>query len=487
MKVNYTSQRTPQFSVLSAGQCEAVYLAALEVLERTGVDYYVDEAIDLLRKAGAVVAGRRVRIPSALIKQALNAAPSRCVLSGRDRKRSVVLESNRVYFGTGSDCPFIVDIETGERRRYTYKDVETAAKIADALPNIDFFMSLGLVSDVPTATYDRHQFLAMVSNCTKPFVVTAVDRDGLNDLYEMSCEIIGGEDEWRKGPLFSVYLEPSSPLMESEEAITKLLLAAEKGIPAVYTPCPIAGATAPATLAGYLTQALAESLSGLVVAYLKKPGLPIAIGGLQSILDMTTMTMPYGCPEMALISAASTDIAKYLKLPMFSSGGCSDAKVPDEQAAAEAGVNLLMAILSGGNYVHDVGYLESGLIGSWEQLVMCDEIIGMVKRIARGITVDDETLAVDVIDAVGPGGNFLGEDHTRRHFRSEFWMPKLMDRWNWETWQANGAKTLGQRVKEKTLEIARTYNPEPIPEDVMVKLKAICARADEKTRSESLI
>jgi trimethylamine--corrinoid protein Co-methyltransferase len=488
MRVNYQTNATPRLQVLSIDQIEQIVYAAMEILQTTGTCVYQDEALELLRNAGCVIKeDNRVYIPSALVENSLRSAPSRVVLAGRNREKRVMLEKNRIYYGTGSDCPFILDPYTGERRRCTFEDVYRAAKIAEALPNIDFHMSVGLTSDVPIGTYDRHQFFAMLKGTTKPFVITANDREGLADQYEMACTAIGGVDEWKRLPMFVVYIEPSSPLNNSKEALEKLLYSAENDIPAIYTPCPIGGATAPATMAGILAQCLAEFMTGLVVAQLKKKGAALIMGGVMSILDMSTTIMPYGAPELSLLSAAMTNVAQYLKLPMFSTAGCSDAKIPDQQAGIEAAISIAMSGLSGANLIHDVGYLENGLCGSYDLLVMSNEIISMVKRILRGVTVDPDHLALDVIDQVGPGGNYLSEEHTLKHFRTEFWMPELLDRSNWETWEADGSKPLRQRAHERVLELIETFEPVPIPADIEQKLKSIIARADKMHEGEDQV
>ena len=480
MRANFKANVTPQFRVLSDDQIEDIYLAALQVLERTGTRVYSKEGLELLGDAGCQITDDNlVRIPSWLVKASLETVPERISIAGRDRSKRLSLEYNKIYFGTGSDCPFILDPYTDERRRYTFKDVYNAAKIVEALPNIDFHMSLGLTSDVPIGSYDRHQFLAMLKGTTKPMVITAVDKNGLADQYEMACEVLGGPEEFAKAPLFVVYIEPSSPLNNSVEAVEKLLYAAEKGIPAIYTPCPMCGGTAPATLAGLLVQCLAESLTGIVISQLKKKGAAIVIGGVVSIMDMSTTILSYGAPEMSLLSAAMTDIAKWLRLPMFSTAGCSDAKVVDQQAAIESAISVAMAALSGANLIHDVGYLESGLIGSYDMLVMSDEVISMVKHILKGIVVDEEHLALHVIDRVGPGGHYLADEHTLKHFRTEFWYPKLLDRSRWEDWVASGSKTLGQRVREKVIDLIENFEPEPLDPDVEARLKEIIKRADE--------
>ena len=466
-----------QCRVLSDDQVEAVYLAALEMLERTGSRVESPEALNLLASAGAIVDGSRVRLSAGLVTRALSSAPPRVHLVGRDG-RVLTLGGANIYFGTGSDCPQFIDPRTNERRPFTTQDVGDCARVADALPNIDFFMSLGLAQDVPPATYDRHQFLAMAANVTKPMVVTAMDAAGLADIHRMCELIVGGKHELRRSPLVALYAEPSSPLTHSRDAVEKLLFAAEHELPVVYTPCPISGATAPGTQAGTLAQALAECLLGLTVAQLRRPGAPVVVGGVVSIMDMATTVYSYGAPELSLMSAALTDAARWLRLPVFSTGGCSDAKTFDQQAGAEAAFSLLMSGLSGAHLIHDIGFLESALVGSLEMLAVSDEIIGMVRHVVRGISVDSDTLATEVVDRVGPGGHFLDQDHTLRHFRREFWFPQLMDRRRWETWQAEGGQTLEQRARARVRELLRSHQPEPLPNRLLAELRRIVQRAD---------
>ena len=248
----------------------------------------------------------------------------------------------------------------------------------------------------------------------------------------------------------------------------------------------MAGGTAPTTLAGLLVQALTESLFGIVLSQLRKPGAQLIIGGLLSNMDMSTTVMAYGSPEMALLSAGYTDITKWLRVPMYETAGCSDSKLFDEQAAMEATFNIATAALIGGNMIHDVGYIESGLTSSPEMMVASNEIIDMVKRILRGIPVNDETKALDVIDAVGPGGHYLDQDHTFERFRTEIWQPGLIDRHNWENWEMLGSKRFEERVHERVIDLLDEEEEAPLDEAMYAELRRICELADERHKGEEL-
>jgi trimethylamine--corrinoid protein Co-methyltransferase len=490
-KTNHLVNATPTFEVLSEDEIEAIYFSALTVLYETGVRVYNDEGIDVAYSGGAIVEDRQtdsslVKIPPWMVDKALATLPRKVVMRGPDRKHKMELYKNAICYGAGSDTPFTIDPYTRERRRATYKDVKNFARLAQAMPNLDFHMSLGIVQDTAVGTYDRWQYLAMLEGTNKPINITAVDIDGLKDQLEMAYIRVGGKEEWRKGPIFSLYIEPVSPLSHSEEVVQKLLFATDHEIPFVYTPCPLAGATAPCTLAGTAVQALTESLFGIVLSQIRKPGAPLIIGGLMSNMDMRTTVYCYGSPEMALLSAAYTQITKWLGVPEYETAGCSDSKMFDEQAAMEATINITTATLAGGNMIHDVGYIEQGLTSSPEMMVASNEIIDMVKRVMKGIDVSEDGKALHVIDEVGPGGQYLDHDHTYSHFKSGIWRPDLIDRQGFENWEASGSKTFRDRVHERVIEILDAKEEPILDEKMFAELRHICELADEKHKGEEL-
>lgn len=472
---NFQSINAPRFQKLSQDQLERIHNASLEILERTGVRLHLPEAVELLRDAGAnVTEESRVRIPSHLVEWALSVAPKRVVLANRKGERVMPLERNNVFYGLGSDCPNVIDIHTGERRSGILQDVSDAARVCDALPNIDFLMSFTIASDLPQEYADLYQMQAMLSNSTKPILFVTTEFEGCEKVVEMAKIVAGGSEALRFNPICALYINVTAPLVHNKEALQKLLFMAERGLPTTYTPVVLRGATGPVTPAGAVAYSNAGELVGLVLAQLKSQGAPVILsGGTQDLLDMRSTLGIYASPQNRVMSV---EMAHYYGLPIFGLGGASDSKMPDEQAAVEAAFSLLTETLAGAHLIHDVGYLESGMTNSLEMVVMADEMIRWVKEFMRGEVVDEETLALDWIDRVGPGGDFLKIRHTRDHY-SEDWYPSLFDRQNRASWEDAGGQTLRERARDKIDQILAEHKPEPLPDDIARGIQDVIDRA----------
>lgn len=451
---------------LSFEQMQDIHAGSLEVLEDCGSFVYHDEALDLLRQAGAHIKnGNRVYIPTSLVEQAIRSAPSRVVLYDRNGNRSMFLQGRNVYYGTGSDCLYLLDSFSGKRRQFSYKDVEDSIRLADALPNIDFIMCHGLAPDIDSKIEYQQKYLLMLQHSSKPQVVVCGGRQSLEEITEMAACVMGGHDVLARKPMFCLYTEPSSPLTHNTEALDKLLFMAEHRLPINYSPGVMAGGNGPVTVAGAITQANAEILAGLVIHQLKEPGSPFVFGAGMSPMDMGSMQPTYAAPEAMMAQAGLCQLTRSLyDVPTWGFGGCSSSKLADEQAMNEASMYILMSGLMGTNLVHDVGYLEFGVTYSYTLLVMCDEVIGQVRRMMGGIQVDRESMALDAIERVGPGGHFLTDDHTVTHFR-ENWFPGITDRQIHDKWKAKGGTRMGERAKEVVKEILESYRPQPLPEE----------------------
>jgi len=464
----------PRMRMLSDEQCEAVHYASLEILRRTGVRIYNEEALDLLRRTDAVISDDNlVRFPPGLVEWALKQVPSRIALCARGSDRAVAPLGGRIVnFGTGSDCPNYLDPRTGERRPFTTADIVDCVHVVDALPELSFCMSMGIPSDLDTPNPYRHQFALMLEHTTKPIVFVCDDRADVEAIVAMAAAAAGGMEPLRMSPTLLLYSEPSTPLKHSETATAKLLYMVEQGLPIVHSPAPMMGGTAPVTLAGGIALSNAEVLSSLVMHQLKRPGAPFVYGSGLHHMDMKTTISVYGAPEFQLARVLVAEMGQYYGLPTWGYAGHSDSCVMDEQAAADATFSVLVALLTGTNLVHDVGYLEAGLTTSPEMIVFTAEVISMMRRFMDGLSLDAESLALEVIHNVGPGGDFLTHKHTLRHFRA-LWQPTLFSRDRADEWVAKGGKRLSDRLRERTLVIIEEHQPEPLPDGVKEEIEYI--------------
>lgn len=468
----------PRLNILSRDKLELIHLSTLEVLRRTGVAVKEPKAVEMFKKGGCYVEGERVRIPPDLVEWALRNTPPRISMCDRNGNPAMFLEENNVYFGTGSDTPHVVDPYTNERRLVVLKDIENVSKAVDYLEEMSFIMCSGIASDVNSKISDIFHFEAMVNYTEKPIIFTSWNLENLKTIVKMAENVAGGEEKLKLNPFIALYTEPISPLSLGEEATQKLMYMAEKSLPVVFTPAVITGGTGPVTIAGGLIQGNAEILAGYVLANIINKGAPFIYGGGVVAMDMATTLISYASPEFMLATSALTDMARYYRLPMFSFAGCSDSNIYDQQASLEGSLWILLSSLNGGNLVHDVGYINNGLTVSFEQLVVSNEVIGMVRRITQGFEINEETMALDLMDKIGPGGEFLTSEHTLRHFR-ENWFPDLIWRFPYEKWEKKGKKDLGTRANEKARHILENHHPKPLEKNLKAELRKLVKSMDK--------
>jgi trimethylamine---corrinoid protein Co-methyltransferase len=456
----------PTMRMLSDEQIHAIHHTSLDILSQTGILMKNEAAHHLLLDAGAWKSGDRIKVPEHLVTDAIASAPSRIPMHNRLGQLTMPLEAGKVFFGPGSDCPFTIDLETGERRKATAKDGQRIAHLCDGLDQMDFIMSMGTPSDVPTLDHYLHSFIAMIRGSVKPNVYTANNREDMEDIYRIACAVAGGETELRERPFLLHYAEPISPLLYNDESVDKLLFCAERGIPVTYLPSPNTGGGGPITLAGALALGNAECLAGLVLSQLVRPGTPFLYGMNTAALDMKSAVVSYGAPEWPAGMAAWTDMARYYDLPAWGAAGATDSKVVDAQAALEAAISIMAAFLTRCNLVHDVGYIEYGTTSSMEMLVMCDEIIRDVRFIMEGVEVSERTLAREAIHRAKPGGGFLADDHTLDNWRWAQWRPALIDRMRYDRWVEKGRKDMTTRANERARQILEEHEVPPLPQAV---------------------
>ena len=459
----------PRLQVINEAQIAQLHEATLDVLQRTGVKITHPRALEILSAAGARVNGGRVKMPGWLVEDAIRKAPSRIVLGTRTGKRTVFLELDKSFFGPSLDCVDYMDPKTHARVRFNSEHVKVTAALCDALPNFQWCMTIGMAEDVPADIADRIIARNVFEHCEKPLVFCCKDTNSVKDTYEMALLLCGGKENFDEAPTIVHYSEPISPLVYFDPAMDKLIYCAENRIPLINFPAPQCCGSSPATFAGALVQASAESLSGLVIHQLVNPGAPFIYGAFTTIMDMRTTIFSYGAVEMSLMTAAMAQMAQYYRLPFFGTAGATDAKFCDAQAGAEAALQILSAAAAGSGLVHDCSsWMDHGSVASPEFMVLVHDIVDSVNHYMEGISVTEETLALDVIHRVGPGGHYLQDAHTLDHFR-KIKYSEIFERMVQDQWKAAGAKTFEQRLQEVTLK-KMAHRPEPLPKETIKAL-----------------
>lgn len=473
IETHSTIQPSIHYARMGQQEREKIHRATLEVLERIGVDVHDERARTILVKGGARADGLRVRIPEHLVARALAVTPKRMTLYDRQGQVALRAWGYNTYYGGGSDCLNILDHRTGQRRRPALQDVVDAATVQDALPELSFVMSMFLPADVDQSIYDRYQMEVMLNHTTKPIVFVSPDLEGCMAAVEM-CEVVaGGAEAFQRKPFATCYINVTSGLIANAEALQKCIYLAEKGLPLLYIPLNAGGVNSPTTTAGCMATMNAGTLLGIVLAQLVREGTPVAVPGWNGgPYNLKTMVGNY---VLADEQGVPTEMGKYYDLPVFGLGGSTDSKVLDQQAGMEVTLSLMTALLHGANIVHDVGFMDAGLQGSLPLQVIANDTLGFLRAATRGVTVDEETLALDVVEELGPTGNYLEHKHTLRHFKEPFYS-KLADKGTYSQWTDRGATTMEQRAAKEVDRILAKHQVEALPPDVQRDIKKIVQR-----------
>ncbi len=472
LESNLTAMETPYYRRLSESQLQKLHFATLEVLERTGIRFHDQEAVELLKKGGAEVTdGNVVHIPSWRVEWALGISPKQIILYDQKGNPAIRLAGRRSYFGNGSDLPYIIDHRTDERRHSILQDIRDLIRILDAIPQYDFVMSGFIPSDIPTDKAEHYQLLAMLENTKKPIIYVTTNLPNTVDEVKMLEAVIGGVDELRRCPFAACYINITHPLRHNPDSIQKLLFLSEKRLPFIYRPSIVTrGLTTPITVAGFLVTNNAAALSGLVLSQLKQEGAPfIRCSCPGGTFDMKTMVGLHSAPE---VRGFNEELAHFYGTPCFGLGGSTASKVVDQQAAMDATLNLITSVLAGGGLIHDIGYMASSTKGSLIQSVICGEIIAWIKEYWKGLKIDDDTLALDVIHEVGTKGDFVETAHSFKHCRDDYY-PELSDQRLYEDWVSTGSTTMKDRAKSKVEKILAEHQPPMLEASVRKALQKI--------------
>jgi len=424
----------------------------MRVIEEVGFEVNSEAALNLFEQAGAWVdrEERRVRLPQAKARKLVGMAPPEVRLCGQEEKHDIFLGGNRVYTGTGGTALYIYEPTTKQKRLANLEDLKRIARLVNRLDNIHLFMLPTYPNELPIEQVDVNRFFAGLDNTTKHIMGGVYTLDGIKQVLRMAEMVAGSAEKLDERPLISMIACSISPLKMDAQYGDLVIEIAQRGIPLVCPAEPLCGATSPVTLAGNLVIQTADSLMGVMLTQIVKPGTPVIFGSVATNTDLRDFKYLAGSVEMGLLNAAGAQMAQFYHLPFYATGGMTDSKVLDAQSGYESAITSLLCALAGANFIHDAaGMMEFAMTACYEKFVIDNEILGMVMRAVAGIKVNDNTLAFDLIREVGPGGNFVAARHTRRFMRREHYRPSLSDQNSREEWEAKGGKAIWQKAGGK--------------------------------------
>lgn len=470
-KIKSVSDPQLRLEILGDEQVQRLHAATLTVLERTGVRFPSERALELWHDHGATVdrESQIVRMSPDLIEGALAQAPPAYTLAAREPQQDLSLDGNHVFLGTDGCGVEVLDLYSGTRRRSRLQDVAEIARVADYLPEIGFHWVPVSAQDYPAETRGLHELLAVWQNSSKHVQTESVySVEEARVAVEMAAAIAGGSDALRARPLLSIMQCTAPPLGQDGGSLDAALIAAEAGLPVGFMTMTACGATAPITLAGNLVVGNAEVISALALIQLAYPGTPVFYAAAQTSMDLYTGGYTGGGPEDFLFGAASNRLADFYNVPLSMGAFATGAKEPNWQAGIDNSLSTFMASVVMSDMLLGAGLLHGSRIWSYAQMLMDCEIFDLVVHMMRGIVVDEETLALDIVDAVGPGGNFLAQKHTRKHMRKR-WNPRYMDRRPYTMWEAEGDGAVEWATAEAR-RILESHEPEGLTSEVAAEL-----------------
>ena len=479
IKTHGLSMTSAHYSRLGPQECEAIHHASLEILERIGIQVHDAKACEILASAGAKVDGNIAKIPSFIVEKAIALAPKRMIIYDREGKVAMRPYGYNTYYGGGSDCLNVLDHRTGLRRKPTTQDLIEAQIVQEALPEIDFRMSMFLPADVSNQIYDRYQMEVMLNYGSKPILFVSPDFEGAVAAVEMAEIVAGGPEAFRQRPFAICYINVTSGLNANREALQKCMDFAEKGLPQLWIPLNGGGVHAPCSIAGAMATLNAGTLLGVTLAQLVREGSAVAVPGWSGgFYNMQTMVGNYCLPDEQGVALA---MGRYYGFPTFGLGGSTDSKTLDQQAGMESALGLITQTLENANILHDVGFTDAGMQGSLQLMAICNDIIGWIRAATQGVPINKETLdqALDVIEEVGPGNSQMDHEYTLAHFREAFY-PRLADRNIYSIWAEQGSTTMAERASKMIDELIEKHEVKPLPDDIQKSIGEIIDREEAR-------
>ena len=467
---------------LTKKNIELIHRATLNLLDKTGVRVESRAAVEILEGAGARVVdddpGFRVRLPSSLVEDCVTQAPGRVTLFGRDPRHDITLEKGRSCFTLFGENVNVIDPHTLEHRPCTKRDLGQATRVADALDEIGIVEKCMGSHNKPAATQSLHNYEAMVTNTGKHVLHGFFSARNTKKIVEMAAACSGGMDIFKARPCVTSVVCPTSPLTLVQQCCEVIIEAARSNVGICCVTMPLSGTTSPATLAGTLVVQNAELLSALALTQLANRGTPFIYGSCATIMDLKIGNPAMGAPENGMLSAGTAGLAQYYDIPSWCGSGITGSKLPDAQAAYEFALNTALSVLAGANILFCCGGIEYGLTFDYAKLIMDTAHIKNLNLAKGGMGIDEETVALDVIQGVGPGGEFLTHPHTMDHMRSMS-TNGLFDRSSRDIWaEAAQGKNTTERAYEKARQVIETHQPTPLPSGAAATMKSIIKESE---------
>ncbi len=470
-----------RWAVLSESDVRRLEAAVIETLAEVGVRFPLEGALDTLASGGCRVdrASQVAHMPEGVVRAALQAAPKAPLLAARDPRCDIVLDGSACHLSNDGCGVRVIDPYTGELRAGTRQDVADSARFVDAVPQVSFYWGpVVTAEDVPLETRPLHELEVILANTSKHFqAVDVVGKEVARRAVEMARVVAGGAEELRRRPIMSLIACPIDPLSNEAVSLEAALVCAEAGVPVGFLSLTLAGASAPATMAGNLVVNMAAVLAGIVLLQLAHPGAPVFLAGAPSVMDLKTGGYTGGSPEDYVLAAAATQLAHHFGFAMNMGTMASGAKEPGWQAAVDDTLSTLASVSAGAEMMSGCGLLDGSKTLSYAHLLLEAEVYGIVQKVANGIEVSDETIVLDVIRKVGPNGTYLAEKHTREHMGG-IWRPGVWDRTPYAAWIASGKRGALENAEDRAREILASHVPDPLSQDVRDELRQLVAAAD---------
>lgn len=470
----------PYLELLAADELEAIHNASLRVLQEVGLAIDSEKALKLLADAGCKVSfsEHTVKIQPELVHELRKKLPASVRLYAREPESDLPLTDGEMYTRLSGNCLRVIDLQTGVGRLATTRDQEDFVKLSDALNNVNIISPPFATCDVPPEIRDIYGAECVLRGTRKHAHLPAYSSKNLELIIELASIVAGGADKLAKRPIVSFFGCPERALYYGDVA-DMIMKAASYNLPVGILPTVVAGGTAPITLAGMLVQSNAEVLCGALLVELTNPGTPVIYSTAPVNMNMKTGSPLLGTIEFGMMLAGIAQLARYYGFPSNVYGFGTDSKTLDEQTAFEKTFSLTLSALSGANIIYGPGVLESDITQSFEQVVIDCELLDTVRRLRRGITVDEQTLGLDVIGRVGPKGHYLRQEHTRNFLRTEYFFPELSDRTTRATWEKTGSKTITVGARERVRKLLAEHQTPELSNEVLSKMKTILRRAEK--------